>query len=120
MVYSWFDFLFIILFINLSSFVFLYTTFLNILIICELFWIIIYIYFSILSIQFNSIIIFLTGIYILCIATSETTIGLSILVLKWNLFGSINNFNILNVKNLNLFNKTKINLINSKINKKYK
>lgn len=120
MTYSWFDFLLIILLLNLSSFIFLYTTFLNVLIICELFWIIIYIYLSVLSIQFNSIIIFLTAIYILCIATSETTIGLSILMLKLNIFGSVNNFNLLNIKNINVFNKLKVNLINAKLNKTIK
>ncbi len=65
-------------------------------------------------------IIFLTGLYILCIATSETTIGLSILMLKFNIFGSVNNINMLNIKNTNNINKLKINLINSKIKKKLK
>ena len=64
-------------------------------------------------------IIFLTAIYILCIATSETSIGLSILVLKSNIFGSINNINLLNIKNINILNKLKINLINSKLKKKW-
>ena len=64
-------------------------------------------------------IIFLTAVYILCVATSETTIGLSILVLKANIFGSINHTNLLNIKNVNVFNKLKINLINSKIKKKW-
>ncbi len=63
-------------------------------------------------------IIFLVGLYILCIATSETTIGLSILILKFNIFGSINNINNININNINNINKLKINLINSRLKKK--
>jgi len=64
-------------------------------------------------------IVFLISIYILCIATSETTIGLSILILKSSIFGSLNNLNFINFKNTKNFNKYKNNLINSKIKKKW-
>jgi hypothetical protein len=63
-------------------------------------------------------IFFLISIYILCIATGETTIGLSLLILKSSIFGSLNNLNFINIKNLKIFNKLKINLINSRLKKK--
>lgn len=120
MSFVWLDFFFFSLWINLISFLILNSSLLNLLIVCELFWVILYIYFSILSVYLNSMIIFLTGIYILCIATSETTIGLSLLILKSNIFGSINNINLLNLGTLNNLNRMKVNLINSKVKKKWK
>lgn len=116
MSFSWLDFFLFFLWLNFFGFIFSFSNLINLLLLCEIFWVIFFIYFSILSIYFNSMIIFLIAIYILCIATSETTIGLSILILKSSIFGSINNINNLNLKNLN---KLKINLINSKIKKKW-
>jgi len=81
---------------------------------CELFWVIFYICFSILSVYLNSIIFFLVSIYIICIATGESSIGLAILILKSIIYGSINNQNITSINNIKNFNSLKINLLNSK------
>lgn len=70
--------------------------------------------FSILSVYFNSIIFFLVSIYIICIATNESSIGLSILILKSTIYGSINNQNIVSINDSKNFNSLKINLLNSK------
>lgn len=64
-------------------------------------------------------IIFVSSLYLLCIATSETTIGLSILILKSSIFGSVNNTNLVSLKNTKKFNNIKVSLINSKILKKW-
>ena len=120
MSYSWLDFFLFLIWINFFGFLVSFSNLINLLILCELFWIIFFVYFSILSTHFNSMIFFLISIYILCIATGETTIGLSLLILKSSIFGSLNNLNLINVKNLKIFNKLKINLINSKLKKKWK
>jgi len=113
---TWLDFFIFFLWINFFGFIVSFSNLINLLLLCETFWIIFFIYFSILSVYMNSMLIFLISIYILCIATSETTIGISILILKSSIFGSLNNFNNFNLKNIN---KLKINLINSKIKKKW-
>lgn len=119
MSFSWLDFFLLLLLINFFGFLVSFSNLINLLLLCELFWVIFFIYFSMLSAYYNSMLIFLVSIYILCIATSETTIGLSILILKSSIFGSLNNLNFLNIKNTKNFNKFKINLINSKIKKKW-
>lgn len=67
-----------------------------------------------MSVYFNSIIFFLVSIYIICIATGESSIGLAILILKSTIYGSINNQNILNINSIKNFNSLKIGLLNSK------
>lgn len=118
--FTWLDFFLFFLWLNFISFFILNSNLLNLLIVCELFWVILYIYFSILSVYLNSMIIFLTGIYILCIATSETTIGLSLLILKSNIFGSINNNNLINTGNSKNRLLPKISLVNSRIKKQWR
>lgn len=116
MSFTWLDFFIFFLWINFFGFLLSFSNLINLLLLCETFWIIFFIYYSVLSVHTNSMIIFLISIYILCIATSETTIGISILILKSSIFGSLNNFNNLSIKHVN---KLKINLINSKIKKKW-
>jgi NADH:ubiquinone oxidoreductase subunit K len=120
MSFSWLDFFIFFLWINFFGFIISFSNLINLLLLCELFWIIFFIYFSVLSVYYNSVIIFLVSIYILCIATGETTIGLSLLILKSTIFGSLNNYNLISNKNTKFFNKLKNNIINSKILKKWK
>ena len=60
-------------------------------------------------------ILFLISIYILCLATSETTIGLSILILKFSIYGSISSRNLIFINLTDDFNKLKAGLINSNL-----
>lgn len=72
-------------------------------------------YASLISVSYNSIFIFIVGLFLLGIATCETAIGLSILILRMSIFGSINSYDTLNNQNYYLYKNKTINIINSKI-----
>ena len=59
---------------------------LHVLIFMEIFWICIFINMFLLSQVLNCYFFFISGLYLLCLATVETTIGLSLVVFKGNLF----------------------------------
>lgn len=120
MSFTWLNFFLFFLWLNFLGFILTFSSLVNLLFICEIFWITFFSYFSILSNYYNSIIVFLIAIYILCIATGETTIGLAILILKSSMFSSISNLNNFSKKILKNYNTLKVNLINSKILKKWK
>jgi hypothetical protein len=58
---------------------------------------------------------FVIGLFLLGIATCETAIGLSLLILRMSIFGSINNYDTINNQNYFLYKNKNINIINSKI-----
>lgn len=88
---------------------------LNLLIFSELIWICLYIYSSIISINHNSMFIFLLGLFLLGIATCETAVGLALLILRMSIFGSINNYDLVHNQNYFFYKNKNINIINSKI-----
>ena len=55
---------------------------LNVLVFMELFWVSIFIYFSLKSQEYDSMILFLIGVYSLCLATAETCVGLALIMTK--------------------------------------
>lgn len=88
---------------------------LNLLLLGELLWVLIYTYSSIISVYYDSIFTFLVALYILGLATGETTIGLSLIILKLSISGSTNTVDNINKKNYFLFRKKYVNNINSKL-----
>jgi NADH:ubiquinone oxidoreductase subunit K len=115
MTFAWLDFVVLLLLVVIISLTFSSNNILNILVLGELIWILTYIYASMLSVSYDSIFIFVSGVYILILATGETTIGISILILRMNLFGTISINDTLKTKN-NFYFRRKFNtLINSKI-----
>lgn len=89
---------------------------LNLLIFSELIWVCLYMYSSIIATIYNSMFIFIIGLFLLGIATCETAVGLSLLILRMSIYGSINNYDVINNKNYFLYKNKNISLINSKIN----
>lgn len=73
-------------------------------------------YSSIIATIYNSMFIFIIGLFLLGIATCETAVGLSLLILRMSIYGSINNYDVINNKNYFLYKNKNISLINSKIN----
>lgn len=59
--------------------------------------------------------IFIIGLFLLGIATCETAVGLSLLMLRMSIFGSINNNDTINKKNYFIYKNKNISLVNSKI-----
>lgn len=68
-----------------------------------------------LSVSYDSIFIFVSGVYVLVLATGETTVGISILILRMSLFGTISINNTLNSKNHFYFRRKFSTLVNSKV-----
>lgn len=116
MSFAWLDFIVMLLLVVVVSLIFSSTNILNILILGEMIWILTYIYASMLSISYDSIFIFVAGVYILVLATGETTIGISILILRMSLFGTISINNTLSSKNHFYFRRKFNTLVNSKVN----
>ena len=104
-----------LLLIVILSLIFSSNNILNILVLGELIWVLSYIYASMLSVSYDSIFIFVSGVYILILATGETTVGISLLILRMNIFGTINLNNTLKTKNHFFFRRKFTTLINSKI-----
>jgi len=104
-----------LLLIVVMSLIFSSNNILNILILGELIWVLSYIYASMLSVSYDSLFFFVTAVYILILATGETTIGISLLILRMSLFGTINLNNSLKTKNHFFFRRKFNTLINSKI-----
>ena len=79
----------------------------------EVFWIIIYTYVLFLSVYYDLFFLFLLGVYMLILATTESSIGLSLLILRMNIIGTttVENFGFKNYfflrkkNNLNIFSK---------------
>lgn len=115
MTFAWLDFIVLMLLVVIISLTFSSNNILNILVMGELTWILTYIYASMLSVSYDSIFIFVSGVYILILATGETTIGISILILRMNIFGTISMNDALKTKNNFYFRKKFNTLINSKV-----
>nr|QIB71970.1 NADH dehydrogenase subunit 4L [Gruberia lanceolata] len=115
MLISWVDFLLLLFWVIFIGFFTFSSSLLNLLLLGELLWIMIYSYASVISVYYDSIFAFLIAIYILGLATGETTIGLSLIILKLSIFGSINTTDSVNKKNYFLFRKKYINNINSRL-----
>ena len=115
MIITWCDFFLLILWLFFFSFIIVINNLLNLLIFSELIWICLYLYSSLLSTSLNSMFLFIVGLFLLGIATCETAIGLTLIILKTSIFGSINNFDSLNYQNYFLYKNKNISLINSKI-----
>jgi|LakMenEpi06Jul12_1017403.scaffolds.fasta_scaffold02484_2 NADH:ubiquinone oxidoreductase subunit K len=115
MTFAWLDLVVLMLLTVVISLTFSSNNILNILVLAELIWILTYVYASMLSVSYDSIFVFVSGVYVLILATGETTVGISILILRMNLFGSISINDTLKTKNNFYFRKKFNTLINSKI-----
>jgi NADH:ubiquinone oxidoreductase subunit K len=115
MIINWCNFFLIILWVSLFSFILTLNNLLNLLILSELIWITLYVYSSILATIYNSMFIFLIGLFLLGIATCESAIGLTLLILRMAIFNSINEYDVLNNQNNFLYKNKHILVINSKI-----
>ena len=90
---------------------------LNILILSELIWVILYVYATVLSTVYDSIFIFLVGLFLLGVATCESAVGLALLILRMGIFGSVTNYDVGNANNYFIYKNKKLSFINSKIKK---
>lgn len=85
----------------------------NLLLVTELIWICIYVYSSLLSSYYDSLFIYLFALYLLGISTGESSLGLSLLMLKLAISGSFNLNDNLSIKNSYVSAKRLDNVINS-------
>lgn len=76
-----------------------------------------YVYSALLSANYDSMFIFLVGLYLLAISTGETTIGLSLLILRISIFGSISTIDNFNFKGYYLGKRRSLSVINSRLKK---
>lgn len=72
------------------SFLVIIPTLINFIILCELLWISIYNIIIFTGIECASLTYIIYGLLILCLATAESVIGLTIVTFKFILYGSVN------------------------------
>ena len=114
---SWFDFFYILLwsiFVGLLLFV---GNLLNILLLGELVWIMLYLLSSLSSISCDSIYLLGTTFFLLGLATGETAIALSVFILKISIYGNLKNSVNLDSNSFFSFRDKNINTLNSKLNR---
>ena len=115
-IYSFFTEKYVLfIWIILFFFIFSIINLLNLLLLIETIWISLFIYMILKSHIYDSLLILLFSFFSLTLATAETTIGLSILLLKYVISGNFLNLNYLKNNNYYFLNNTKKKIINDKI-----
>ncbi len=77
---------------SLGAFLVVAGNLLNIILLCEVVWICLYFYFVSVGSDSDALLIFIWGLFFLCLATGESVIGLSLLLFKFAIEGSIRKF----------------------------
>lgn len=112
---SWIDLTVFLLWAVFAALLLSHTSLYNLLILGEMLWVSLYVYSSLLSSLYDSLFFFIIAVYMLAIATGETVVGLSLLIVRMSVFGSIHNYDNYSAKNSYFYRKNKINLISSRI-----
>lgn len=81
----------------------------------ELVWILLFLNIIVVSTFYDSFFLFLVGLFVLGLAACETAVGLSLLILKSSIFGTVTNFDNLNYNNYFIYKNKNVSLIFSKI-----
>lgn len=92
MAFTWADFFILLLSFTFIMFILNSTNILNLLLIGEIFWIIVFFFGTNLAVAYDALFVFLLSLFILVLATIETSVGLSLLIFKNSTFKSIKKF----------------------------
>ncbi len=88
---------FLIISISLLGFIYIIPTLLYWLLLAEIVWIGVYANFVVSSTLYDALAIFIFGLFILCLATGESAIGLSLLIFNFIVTGNIHGITTSNV-----------------------
>ena len=82
------DFFLFLFLVGMGGIIIIFPSFLNLLIIGEVIWISLYCYIITGGTSFDSLLLLIWGLFMLCLAAGESTVGLGLLMFKYIFYGT--------------------------------